>query len=134
MEANDTVINRGKMVDGGHVESLLREQAEVSFEAGYEAGWQGSDSRDFWAGIYAGRKEVVNWMFSAMAFTNSENLPPNILRVDFKYDEWQSKLNEWGIEIENKLRCKEDNVVLKPDEGIRQGHCNNGGIYGETIY
>jgi len=49
-------------------------------------------------GIDAGRREVLGWMLMTMAFTNSENLPPNILRVDFKYDEWKAKLAEWGIE------------------------------------
>jgi len=38
------------------------------------------------------------------------------------------------IELDNKLRGKEDKGVLKPDEGIRKGHCNNGSVYGETIY
>jgi len=49
---------------------------------------------------------------------------------DCPYMEIKSCLKCYGIEMA-KLK---DKGVLKPDEGIRQGHCNNGGVYGETIY
>ncbi len=48
-------------------------------------------------GVDKGRREVVDWMSKAMAFTNSENLPLNILRIDFKYPEWLEQLDKWGI-------------------------------------
>jgi hypothetical protein len=103
MEAKDTVINRGKMVDGGHVESLLREQAEVSFKAGYEAGWQGernfilhkSDSRDFGAGIYAGRKEVVNWVY---AHANGSRIQKITTFIPISEIDFEVAQKEWGIE------------------------------------
>ena len=99
MEAKDTVMSAKQASDA--VDNLDGETtldvAEISFKAGYEAGWKGERNfilkRD--SDYKAGRKEVVEW------------LEANALRATYIADPskecWGisdyelAKLKEWGI-------------------------------------
>ena len=102
MEAKDTVMGKEQWDNifyrgSGTLGGICKKQAQISFKAGYETKCLEMCGHAIREVRKAGIKEVVDWMNEAMAFTNSENLPPNILRIDFKYDKWQAKLKEWGL-------------------------------------
>jgi len=85
MEAKNTVLSYLKISNQIPMTLLefiakLEEQAEISFKAGQEQG--------FGAGVWAGRKEVLN----AIGYA------PNSCAFYVNPDKWQAKLKEWSIE------------------------------------
>ncbi len=96
MEAKDTVINRGKMVRGGHVELLLEAQAEISFKEGREQEHKVmiGVAIDEGNGAYiAGLRKVVEWI-------KKQRTTP-LGKDYYGYYIWEAQLEaqlkEWGL-------------------------------------
>ena len=97
MEAKDTVINRGKMVEGGHVESLLEAQAEISFKAGIEEAFSRyKESPEYILKLMStkleGIREVVEWIKRNDFYNGTD--PAGIC---IENPLWQAKLKKWGL-------------------------------------
>ena len=112
MNAGDTVMSQEQIVTclrkvaeytaKKAAVAISTAQAEVSFQAGQEQGFR--------AGVYAGRKEVVEWLkaqiddkpyqFLGCYITKwSKTDEPTLALTNFhKDEEWQAKLKEWGLE------------------------------------
>lgn len=106
MGAKDTVIklNRGGILSDIEVDYYnngAEAQAEISFKAGYEQGWNDNkpylpDANEPWDreqtvfddGKKAGIREVVEWIESQRVNKG----------INDRRQEWQAKLKEWGIE------------------------------------
>jgi len=110
MEAKDTVMSKEQLdaIDLKNAESnfidalwdTARQQAEISFKAGFEEGRKVIPTNEVQGTIYlegkqTGIREVVEWV--------EENAYPPAAYKDirrFRYDDWQAKLKEWGIDHE----------------------------------
>lgn len=53
--------------------------------------------QDWELGFRAGIKEVVGWLFDHST-AQEVDFPPKCLAWSMRYDYWQAKLKEWGIE------------------------------------
>ena len=90
MNAEDTVMD---LTDMGNyslkiaMTSILKQQAEVSFRAGYE---QSVLDNDEWIhdGYLKGIREVIRYLVS----------DDNGLQIEMRGDKWGKQLKEWGIE------------------------------------
>jgi hypothetical protein len=106
MEAKDTVMSTDKIGKLGRVEydsnclmvmrglnikTVVEEQAEISFKAGYhQREIDPLDKEDRCEKCYEqGIKEVVEWL--------EANFEPTV-PMSLDYRKWQTKLKEWGME------------------------------------
>ena len=92
LEAKDTVIERMVWLQNGMREPTFNDQAEISFNAGYDK--KASECPDctlqnFDRGVKAGIREVVEWVEN---YTENNAAAPNF------YINWHKKLKEWGID------------------------------------
>ena len=75
---------------------LVTAQAKISFKAGYD---EGIRSGDYWEGLIEGRhngiREVVEWVDKRLYGSLSEGYG----MVAMTAEEWQAKLEEWGINL-----------------------------------
>ena len=108
MEAKDTVIKLDTANKSLYIqmERILLEQAEISFNAGYEVGWNENkpylpDANEPWDreetvfedGKKAGIRELVEW-FKVHSYNKVED---KITLLTFDYDDLQAKLKEWEV-------------------------------------
>ena len=103
MEAKDTVIKPEVRV-GWDVDTLLNDQAEISFKAGMEEGRNFETHRILYRrGVGDGRREVVEWMLGNFSIMDSYDLlktpvePIVCFSLWISKNEWQDQLKEWGL-------------------------------------
>ena len=92
MEAKDTVAEN---------KALVMRQAEISFRAGYEQGFddciKSTHENDFSGGKRAGIKEVVEWIKRNRKEITSY-WEADLVETYIPDDLWEAKLKEWGID------------------------------------
>ncbi len=99
MEAKDTVMIRLWEGDGvgvsQRITSLLEQQAEISFKAGYKHALEGAVMNGAFDSIKKlGIKEVVGWIKSHQLIEPDKN---SLSRFEPFYQIEQEKLKEWDI-------------------------------------
>ena len=103
MEAKDTIVIKSK-----HCNIYChKDQAEISFKAGYEKGFndciKSSLDNDFDGGKRAGIKEVVDWIKkTGIKIEDSDYYPhkgekPKIFKAVYQHN-LDKKLKEWGLD------------------------------------